>query len=40
MTSTVSVAEPTKHIGEFSDLMTSDVKKHFKEYIFGIIAPS
>ena len=44
MTSTVSVAELTKHIGEFSDNMTlgmkRSVRKHFKEYMLGIIVPS
>jgi len=44
MTSTVSVAELTKPIGEFSDNMTSgmkrSVRKHFKEYMLGIMVPS
>ena len=43
MTSTVSVAELTKHIGEFSDMMTAgmkrSVRKHFKEYMLGIMIP-
>jgi hypothetical protein len=43
MTSTVSVAELTKPIGDFSDLMTSGmnktVRKHFKEYMLGIMIP-
>lgn len=43
MTSTVSVAELTKSIGEFSDMMTAgmkrSVRKHFKEYMLGIIIP-
>ena len=41
MTSTVSVAELTKHIGEFTDTMTAgmkrSVRKHFKEYMLGIM---
>ncbi len=41
MTSTVSVAELTKHIGEFSDMMTSgmkrSVRKHFEESMLGIL---
>jgi hypothetical protein len=44
MNSTVSVAELTKGIGEFSDNMTSGMKKtvrkHFKEYMLGIMVPS
>ena len=43
MTSTVSVAELTKHIGEFSDMMTAgmkwSVRKHFREYLLGIMIP-
>ena len=43
MTSTVSVAELTKGIGEFSDNMTSgmkrSVRKHFREYMLGIMIP-
>ncbi len=43
MTSTVSVAELTKHIGEFSDTMTAgmkrSVRKHFREYLLGIMIP-
>ena len=43
MTSTVSVAELTKPIGDFSDNMTSEmrktVRKHFKEYMLGIMIP-
>ena len=43
MTSTVSVAELTKHISEFSDMMTAgmkrSVRKHFKEYMLGIMIP-
>jgi hypothetical protein len=42
-TSTVSVAELTKPIGDFSDNMTSrmnkTVRKHFKEYMLGIMIP-
>ena len=44
MTSTVSVAELTKPIREFSENMTfgmkRSVRKHFKEYMLGIIVPS
>ena len=43
MTSTVSVAELTKRIGEFSDNMTCgmkrSVRKHFREYLLGIMIP-
>ena len=43
MTSTVSVAGLTKGIGEFSDMMTSgmkrSVRKHFREYMLGIMIP-
>ena len=43
MTSTGSVAELTKHIGEFSDMITSGMKrsvgKHFREYLLGIMLP-
>ena len=44
MTSTVSVAELTKRIGEFSDLMVSGMKRtvrrHFMEYMPVIMVPS
>jgi hypothetical protein len=43
MTSTVSVAELTKRIGKFSDMMTcgmkKSVRKHFREYLLGIMIP-
>jgi hypothetical protein len=44
MTSIVSVAELTKPIGKFSDMMTAgmkrSVRRHFKEYLLGIMLPS
>ncbi len=43
MTSTVSVAELTKRIGKFSDTMTCgmkrSVRKHFREYLPGMMIP-
>lgn len=43
MTSTVSVAELTNNICQFADLMASgmkrSVRKHFREYMLGIMIP-
>ena len=43
MTSTVSVAELTNNICQFADMMTAgmkrSVRKHFKEYMLGIMIP-